>query len=242
MGGELRNNVPNGKFLILRCDFGSETPCKDAVTTFWSPRSRHSSPALILCHPVPPSPLTLIHSTATHSPSRANAGEHAWSLLEQGACYQHNVRPIWHPDGATGGPLISHIESLTGPIYPPCSASYASIDGRGAKPVLNAVEQSMAGDAQTVLNLEMHTLQYAHSVSMTDDPNECAALLAESNMHEPRGAYGTPDLDPTPPDLAVSTGCAATGGRPHHGPPRSYLRDAYRNICRLPNHSATALY
>ena len=40
-----------------------------------------------------------------------------------------------------------------------------------------------------------HTIQYVWSISLTDDPTACAALLAESNLHRPRGLYGTPDLD-----------------------------------------------
>ena len=32
-------------------------------------------------------------------------------------------------------------------------------------------------------------------MSLTDDPQACALLLAESNLHRPRGAYGTPDID-----------------------------------------------
>ena len=41
-----------------------------------------------------------IHQTAGHAFSnacRANLGDMAWSLLERGASYQHNVRPVWAP-------------------------------------------------------------------------------------------------------------------------------------------------
>ncbi len=70
----------------------------------------------------------------------------------------------------------------------------ASAQRDNAAPCLY-VSPSQAGDAQIVLNLETHTLQYVYSVSLTDDPQACAVLLAESNLHRPRGAYGTPDVD-----------------------------------------------
>jgi hypothetical protein len=57
-----------------------------------------------------------IHSTAGHAFSnacRANLGPMAWSILEEGACYQHNCRPIWRPEESEV-PVISRVEALTG--------------------------------------------------------------------------------------------------------------------------------
>jgi len=57
------------------------------------------------------------------------------------------------------------------------------------------ISPSLVNDGQLAYNLMTHTIQFVWSISMTDDPTACAALLAESNMHRPRGAYGMPDPD-----------------------------------------------
>ena len=58
----------------------------------------------------------IVKQTAGHTfanSCRARLGERTWSIMEEGACFQHNCRPTWRPDGATG-PAMTRCEALTG--------------------------------------------------------------------------------------------------------------------------------
>jgi hypothetical protein len=203
----IKINVPGGAFRILRCDFGSEYAVQGrgddyltaALTAFCAERPDFR---------VIPCPAHghafvkvegIIHYTAGHSftnACRANLGEMAWSITERGAAYQHNVAPVWRPADAPAGPAMSRIEALTG-NRPDVSAMLGYVgqhgwvrnfDGKAnahrdnATPCLY-VSPSLTGAGQLIFNLASHTMQYVWSISLTDDPNACAALLAESNLH-----------------------------------------------------------
>ena len=101
-------NVPGGRFRVLRCDFGSEYAVQGRGDDYLTAALK------IFCadrpdfhvEPCPPHAHAFnkvegaIHQTAGRAFSnacRANLGDMAWSLLERGASYQHNVRPVWAP-------------------------------------------------------------------------------------------------------------------------------------------------
>jgi len=212
-------NVKGGALRVLRCDFGSEYAVQGrgddiltaALVAFCAERPDFR---VIPCPPHAHAFVKVegaVHSTAGHAFSnacRANLGDLAWSITERGAMYQHNVRPVWRPADAPPGPPMSRIEALTG-RRPDVSAMLGYVgqhgwvrnfDGKANSYRDNAspciyVSPSLIGDGQLVYNIMSHTIQYVWSISLTDDPTACAALLAQSNLHRPRGAYGTPDPD-----------------------------------------------
>jgi hypothetical protein len=118
-------NVPGSHLRVLRCDFGSEYAVQgrgDDYLTAALEAFCASRPDLRVI-PCPPHAHAfvkvegVVHSTAGHAfanACRANLGVKAWSLMEIGASYQHNVLPIWRPDDAPPGPAMSRIEALTG--------------------------------------------------------------------------------------------------------------------------------
>ena len=112
------------------------------------------------------------------------------------------------PPASLKVPLLSRIEVFTG-RRPDVSAMLGFVgqhgwtrkfDGKSnafrdnASPCIY-VSPSLNGHAQIIFNLDTQTVQYVWSVSLTDDPDACAALLAASAFRRPRGAYGSPSQE-----------------------------------------------
>ena len=119
----VRLNVPDGHFRVLRCDFGSEY-ARQGHGDDYIVRDLQAFIAdrpYFRVIPCPPHAHAFnkaegtIHQTTGHAfanACRARLGPSAWSLLDKGACFQHNCRPVWRPEGAVGPP-VSRQEALT---------------------------------------------------------------------------------------------------------------------------------
>ena len=217
----VRLNVPHGNFRLLRCDFGTEyaTQGHGANYLVAGLQAFIAGRPYFRVIPCPPHAHAFnkaentIHQVTGHAfanACRARLGPAAWSLLDEGACYQHNCRPVWRPADAPSGdtPLLSRMEALTG-RRPDVSAMVGFVgqagwarkwDGKASAQRDNAAPviyicPSPSGAGQVVYNLETHTKQLVYSLAVTTDPNACSLMLAQSALARPRGAYGTPEAD-----------------------------------------------
>jgi hypothetical protein len=116
-------HVPGARLRVLRSDFGSEYAVQGRGDNYVVAALR----AFLADHPevryVPCPPHAhafnkvegTIHATSGHTfanACRARLGPMAWSIMEEGACYQHNCRPTWRPESGQGGSL-TRMEALT---------------------------------------------------------------------------------------------------------------------------------
>ena len=206
-------------FRFLRCDFGSEyaTQGRGDDYVVAGLKAFIAARPYFRVIPCPPHAHAFnkaentIHQITGHAfanACRARLGPAAWSILDEGSCFQHNCRPVWRPEGvpAETGPLVSRMEALTG-RRPDVSAMVGFVGQGGwvrkwdvkanaqrdkATPVIY-MHPSSCGVGHVVYNLETCTKQLAYSLSVTTDPQAISLMLAQSAMTRPRGAYGTPD-------------------------------------------------
>jgi len=208
-------HVPGARFTILRMDFGSEASRQGHGDDFIVQALK----VWMTSHPyfrfVPIAPHAnayckvenVIGQLVGHAAAnaiRAHLGAAAWSLMERGAAYQHNCRPIWRPAGAIGPP-ISRREMLTG-VRPDVSAMIGFVGQHGwahnfagrsnsytdtASPIIY-VCPSTECSAQIVFNIARATLDLVHSVTLSADADTTSLIVAQSELCKPRGIYGSP--------------------------------------------------
>ena len=117
-------HVPGARLRVLRSDFGSEYAVQGRgenyiVAALRSFLADHPEVSYVPCPPHSHAFCKvegIVQSTTGHSftnSCRAQLGEMAWSIVEEGSCYQHNCRPVWRKDGAQG-PSMTRCEALTG--------------------------------------------------------------------------------------------------------------------------------
>ena len=212
----VRQNVPGGCFLVLRCDFASEIVRQNHGGDYYTQaKSRycdaHPGFRVLPCPPHSPAlnrsegTWGRIHGLAHINAQRARIGPLGWSIMERGAVFQHNHTPA---PRARDHHLHDRIRSEALTLVPFDVSTMLGFVGQtgwihrhdakmntyhpSAEPVLY-ICPSATTSAQQVFNLRSWKIQLVSDVTLSLDPRACGLLLARSVLYRPAGSLASPE-------------------------------------------------
>jgi hypothetical protein len=210
--------VPGGRFMVIRCDFGSELVRQghgnDMVVEALS-RWCASRPGFRVVPVSPHSPsqnktenswgLVLGHAFA--NACRSRTGGDGWSLMHVGSEFQHNHVPAMRSNDAgvqtatrsfalTG--RSCDLSTMLGYVGQGCWSHDYSGKTNAFRPRARAglyICPAEECSGQLFFDLRSSTLQVVQAVSFASSPDMVLGLLADSGLYAPHGAFTAPPAD-----------------------------------------------